>query len=111
MSEQIGARWGNDSEQMLEALRAWREVEATASLEAIEHAVDERLNQMRATLIEELVTAGRAMSEASCPLCGGAGQRRAQTYERQLQGQGGALIKVQRERWECPTCKVGFFPP
>lgn len=111
MSEQIGAQWGNDSEQMLEALRAWRKVEATASLDAIEQAVDERLNQMRATLITEIAANGQPTNEASCPLCGEAGQRRAQKYERQLQGQGGALIRVQRERWECPTCKVGFFPP
>ncbi|HLZ80767.1 MAG TPA: hypothetical protein VKP04_03985 [Ktedonobacteraceae bacterium] len=96
----------------------WRKEHPKASFREIEAAVDERVNQLRAQLIEDLVQLGETeewsqKEEGERPKCATCGQplsaRGNQT--RFLQTNGGEAIKLRRTYGTCPECGEGFFPP
>ena len=95
----------------------WRKEHPKATFREIEAAVDERVNQLRAQLIEDLVQLGETeewsqKAEAERPQCAMCGQplsaRGKQT--RFLQTNGGEAIKLRRTYGTCPACGEGFFP-
>jgi YgiT-type zinc finger domain-containing protein len=96
----------------------WRKEHPKATFREIEAAVDERVNQLRAQLIEEEVQMGEIEAwsqkpEAERPRCTTCGtpllMRGEQT--RWLQTSGGEAIKLRRTYGTCPECGEGFFPP
>src|SRR5260221_7636132 len=96
----------------------WRKEHPKATWAEIEAAVDERVNQLRAQLIEDVVRMGETEEwsqkpEAERPRCATCGKpllaRGEQT--RWLQTNGGEAVKLTRTYGTCPTCGVGFFPP
>lgn len=96
----------------------WRKENPKATFREIEAAVDERVNQLRAQLIEDVVRMGEteAWSQKRAeerPRCGSCGQpllaRGEQT--RFIQTNGGEAIKLRRTYGTCPECGEGFFPP
>jgi YgiT-type zinc finger domain-containing protein len=96
----------------------WRKEHPKATFREIEAAVDERVNQLRAQLIEDMVQLGETedwsqKAEAERPRCATCGQplsaRGKQT--RWLQTNGGEAIKLRRTYGTCPECGEGFFPP
>jgi len=96
----------------------WRKEHPQATLREIEEAVDERVNQLRAQLIQDVVQMGEteAWSQKSeeerpkCVACGrsllGRGER-----TRWIQTSGGEAIKLRRTYGTCPQCGQGVFPP
>jgi predicted RNA-binding Zn-ribbon protein involved in translation (DUF1610 family) len=74
------------------------------------------MNQLRATMIEDLAHAHSPEREASrkqpvsCPQCGTRMQTRGKR-ERHLQTQGGQEVTLTREYHSCPHCGYSFFPP
>ena len=96
----------------------WRKEHPKATWAEIEAAVDERINQLRAQLIQDVVQMGEAeewsaIPEEERPRCATCGKplwaRGKQT--RWLQTNGGEAIKLTRMYGACPACGVGFFPP
>ena len=95
----------------------WRKEHPKATWAEIEEAVDERINQLRAQMIEDLVLLGEdedwsKLPQEERPRCATRGKplwvRGEQT--RYIQTTGGEAVKLTRTYGTCPTCGVGFFP-
>jgi len=89
----------------------WRKEHPKATWQEIETAVDERINQLRAQLIEDLVQMGESegwsqKQEEERPRCATCGKvlvaRGAQT--RWMQTTGGEAVKLRRTYGSCPEC-------
>ena len=96
----------------------WRQEHPKATWAEIEAAVDERINQLRAQLLQDVVQMGeleqwRELPEEERPRCATCGKplvaRGKQT--RFLQTTGGEAVQLTRTYGTCPACGVGFFPP
>jgi hypothetical protein len=95
----------------------WRKEHPHATWAEIEAAVDERINQLRAQLIQDVVQMGESeewseLPEEERPRCATCGKplwaRGKQT--RWVQTNGGEAVKLTRMYGVCPQCEVGFFP-
>jgi hypothetical protein len=95
----------------------WRQEHPKATWAEIEAAVDERINQVRAQLLEDLVPLGESEGwkqkpQEQRPRCATCGQplvaRGEQT--RFLQTHGGEAVKLTRTYGACPACGGAFFP-
>ncbi|MGB8346552.1 MAG: hypothetical protein WCD86_16825 [Ktedonobacteraceae bacterium] len=96
----------------------WREEHPKATWAEIEAVVDERMNQLRAQVLQEVVQMGetqewRKLPEAERPTCATCGKPLSARgkQSRYLQTTGGEAVKLTRTYGTCPTCGVGFFPP
>ena len=96
----------------------WREEHPKATWAEIEALIDERINHLRAQLIQDVVQMGvteewSEIPEAERPRCATCGKplwaRGKQT--RWLQTNGGEAVKLTRTYGACPDGEVGFFPP
>ncbi len=96
----------------------WRKEHPKATWAEIEAAVDERITQLRAQLIQDVVQMGESeqwseLPEEERPKCASCGKpllaRGKQS--RYLQTTGGEAVKLTRTYGTCPACGVGFFPP
>jgi hypothetical protein len=96
----------------------WRKEHPKATWQEIEAAVDERINQLRAQMIEDVVQMSDSedwsqKSAGERPMCARCGKplsaRGAQT--RWIQTNGGEAVKLRRTYGTCPLCGEGFFPP
>src|SRR6266852_3390494 len=96
----------------------WRKEHPKATWAEIEAAVDERINQLRAQLIQDVVQMGesedwsqkRDVERPRCVTCGKPLWARGE-QTRWVQTNGGEAVKLTRTYGTCPTCGVGFFPP
>jgi len=108
------ARWQHVSEAVMTGLRDWRAAHPRATFAEIEAVVDERLNGMRARMLEDLALVNAAGEEAespgACPECGQALQRRG-LQTRTLTVQGEQPVHLRRPYAVCPACGTGLFPP
>jgi YgiT-type zinc finger domain-containing protein len=95
-------------------LRDWRAAHPRATFAEIEAVVDERLNGMRARMLEDLALASTAAGVAgerpACPTCGHALQARG-AHTRTVTVQGEQAVRLQRQYAVCPACGTGLFPP
>jgi hypothetical protein len=106
------------SEAVIVGLKEWRVQPPQATLQEIEAAVDERLAQFRARMLQDLALASRAadlrqvrvQERPVCPTWGGPVEPRGPP-ERHLTTRQGQPLTLQRSYAVCPTCQVGFFPP
>ena len=110
--------WRALSEEVISGLVDWRNQHPRATLKEIETALDERLDRLRARLLEDTALASEradwsgvsATERPQCPDCGqgvhSAGQR-----VRRLQTHGHQELTLTRRYGVCPTCGRGFFPP
>jgi len=96
----------------------WRKEHPKATWAEIEAAVDERINQLRAQLIQDMVQMGESeqwnwMPQEERPKCATCGKPLSARGEqtRFIQTTGGEAVKVTRTYGTCPACGVGFFPP
>src|SRR2546427_11366329 len=96
----------------------WRKEHPKATWAEIEAMVDERINQLRAQVLQDVVQMGetedcREIPEeerSRCTTCGKPLLARGE-QTRFLQTTGGEAVKLTRTYGTCPTCGVGFFPP
>lgn len=97
----------------------WRKEHPKATCAESEAAVDERITQWRAHLIEDVVQMGERESwrrerpqeeRLRCATCGkplvACGEQ-----SRSLQTTGGEAVTLTRSSGTCPHCGAGFFPP
>ena len=117
-TEEFEKRWVQLSERVISGMAEWRAQHPRATLREIEEALDQRLERLRAQMLQDTALtspaadwAGQPKSERPvCPQCGtplvarGKQSRRMQTY-------GGQEVKLERAYGVCPTCGGGLFPP
>jgi hypothetical protein len=111
-------RWQQLSQDVTTEMRAWRLAHPKATLRAIELALDARLNQMRARMIEDLALAGSAADWAAtpaaevprCSACDHPLEERG-AKSRTLQTHGDQARTMERTDGVCPACAAGRFPP
>lgn len=114
----FGRKWEKLAEEVLSGMKEWRVQHPRATLSEMEIALDERLNRMRARMLEDMALASRvanlkeadAEARPTCPHCGGPLASRGKG-KRSIQTNGGEDITLKRSYAVCPKCKVGFFPP
>jgi hypothetical protein len=112
------ARWRVLSEEVLTGMWDWRTAHPRATFAEIEAAVDERLNRLRARMLEEVALASRAAQlqaepaggRPPCPECGQPLQPRGE-HTRELTVQGDQTVRLRRSYAVCQACGAGLFPP
>jgi ribosomal protein S27AE len=105
-------------EATLAGIREWRTGHPAATFAEIEAAVEERLNRLRAKLLEEVARCSRvadlegraARERPPCPQCGGGLQLRGR-QERKLTVPGNQQVHLWRSYATCSDCGAGLFPP
>jgi YgiT-type zinc finger domain-containing protein len=114
--EQSEQQWRTLSEEVMTGLRDWQAAHPRATFAEIEAVVDERLNGMRARMLENLALARAAAERAAgaerpaCPDCGQPMQQRG--YQtRTVTVQGEQAVRLRRQYAVCPACGTGVFPP
>lgn len=110
-------KWRDLQERINEAIETWRQEHPEATLTEIEEAVDGRIAEVRAQIIQDVAQMGQnaQISKLSkeerpkCPRCGqavvanGTGIRKLKTaYEHQ--------IELERQQAYCQSCGLTFFP-
>lgn len=117
MNEQeMSQQWQQSSQQASQAIARWRAIHPEATLAEIEKAVDEQMNRLRASMIEEVAQASPleqadgGQPARKCPQCGEQMQKRGK-HQRRLQTQGGHQVRLKRQYLSCPACGYSFFPP
>jgi ribosomal protein S27AE len=94
----------------------WRQQHPRATLAEIERAVDERLADLRARLVQDVALASARADPAasgdrpSCPDCG-APMRLEGARTRRLRTQQDREVELTRAYARCPACGAGVFPP
>lgn len=114
--EEMMQQWQQKSQQAAETMHQWRQRHPRATLAEIERAVDEQMNQLRASMIEEVAQASpseqatKGQREKICPQCGERMQARGKR-QRKLQTHGSQTVSLTRQYQSCPFCGYSFFPP
>ncbi len=101
--EPLGANWERLLEEVLTGMRDWRSAHPRATFAEIEAAVDERLNRVRARMLEDAALASRnadlrsgsAAARPGCPACGRRMALRGQA-ERTVTVRGGRPVRLRR---------------
>jgi ribosomal protein S27AE len=110
------ARWQELAAEVLSGFREWREQHPTATLSEIERALDERLDGLRARMLEDAALASRAadlrasQARPPCPECG-APMHADGRATRRLTTRGDRRLTLTRHHARCPACGAGLFPP
>jgi hypothetical protein len=99
-------------------IEEWRLQHPKATLREIEAAVDARLAELRARMLQDValasqaadVSQARAQDRPKGPHCGTLVEPRG-PRERQVTTHHGKTLRLRRRYVMCPTCQVGFFPP
>jgi len=110
--------WRVLSEEIIGAIQEWRLQHPKATLQEIEGALDERLAELRARMLEDVALASPAADVSQtrpperpvCPQCGTPVEPRG-PRERQVTTHQGKTLRLRRSYVQCPACQVGFFPP
>ena len=112
------AQWRQLADEVFTGMKEWRLQHPKATLTEIERALDERLAQMRARMLEDAALASaaadqRAVPPAERPRCPQCGQPMAlrgpearhltTTYEQPL--------TLRRHYAVCAACEEALFPP
>jgi len=116
--ERLEERWRQLCAEAITGMAGWRMDHPKATLSEIEAALDQRLGNVRARMLEDTAMAShardlRSTRPADCPLCPQCGVRlHHRTWEeRSLSTDHGQTIRLQRSYAVCPACGETLFPP
>lgn len=93
-----------------EAMRAWRARHPQATFAEIEVEATRQVAAVRAELIQSALEAGEPASAPDCVACGRA-MIRAGTQTRTIITSSQEAVTVRGQRYRCPACGAGIFPP
>ncbi len=118
MSSKTDRDWQTLFETAMTEVAEWREEQRGATFSEIEGKLDERLAEVRAQILQDLVhqspTAdlrGRPSEERpKCPECGEGLAANGQ-HTRELTTNYEQSVAITRSYGRCPECGGGFFPP
>ena len=108
--------WHEMGEQVFQEMGGWRRGHPRATFAEIEAAVEERLDALRAALIQQEITLRAQAEEADgagpprCPTCGQPMEARG-VRERAVTVRGNRPVRLRRRYVVCPACGVGHSPP
>lgn len=110
--------WEVLSNELLNGMKEWRIQHPKAPLREIETALDKRMAQLRAKMLQDLALASKQADLSQvpkeerpvCPHCGTPLGPRGK-HQRRLQTNGETEIVLNRSYATCPKCETGFFPP
>ncbi|GAC1529362.1 MAG: hypothetical protein NVS2B16_36720 [Chloroflexota bacterium] len=90
-------------------LDTWRRAHPRATFVEMEEGVAAILNRARVVMLEQLAdrTAG---IPTRCPTCGRSMVSRGERT-RELQAEGGEVVRLRRPYYTCPDCHTALFPP
>lgn len=116
--ERLDERWRQLCAEAITGMVEWRAQHPKATLSEIEHALDERLGNVRARMLEDAAMVSHAtdlrqapaVDRPSCPRCGAHLEQRT-WEERSLSTHHGQTIRLRRSYATCPACGEAFFPP
>jgi YgiT-type zinc finger domain-containing protein len=115
-SSEIDERWRELAEEALTGMKEWRLAHPKATLSEIEAALDERLEAVRARMLQDAAQVSAAADIAKgedaphCPECGGKLRDRGRET-RQVTTKGDQTIVLRRSYGLCPGCGARLFPP
>jgi predicted RNA-binding Zn-ribbon protein involved in translation (DUF1610 family) len=118
MRTDFDARWNQLAHDVMSGMKEWRLQHPKATLREIEAALDERLGQLRARMLEDaaLASAAADLSQATaserpaCPACGRRVAARGPAT-RELTTHFDQTLHLKRSYAVCPQCGQGLFPP
>lgn len=116
MTETSTAEWQQLAAEIASGIKEWMNQHPQATLAEVERELMQRMAQLQARLMEDILRAKAIEQRASesegviCPQCGEKMQYRGE-QERHLQAQGGQAVVFKRSYAVCPECGMGFFPP
>jgi YgiT-type zinc finger domain-containing protein len=108
--------WHDLAEEAWAGLAEWRQQQPKATLAEIEQAVDERLADLRARLVQDAALASASTDPTAggdrphCPECG-APMHLEGVRTRHLRTTHERDIALTRPYARCPVCGTGVFPP
>jgi hypothetical protein len=111
-------KWEEMSQEVITGMKEWRLQHPKATLSEIEQALDQRLANLRARMLEDLALASAAANPSAdtdqqpllCPHCDEPLESRGQKV-RHLKTHHNQQLSLLRSYAVCPRCQVGFFPP
>ncbi len=113
----MDSEWQQLVEEVVTGMWDWRTAHPRATFREIESALDQRLERMRARMLEEAALASPAadwtdhsLERPRCPDCNQALQGRGY-QERGVRVQGDQEVRLRRRYGVCPACGAGLFPP
>jgi YgiT-type zinc finger domain-containing protein len=89
---------------------AWQAVHPRATFAELETAVEGRVAQLRARLLEQRVERSYREEHPACPACGTTMVPRSRAT-REVVMQGDETVHLERSYVRCPSCGTGIFPP
>ena len=108
-------KWQKLMDEILSGMKEWRAKHPKAKFAEIEEETMKRMAKLQARLLEEmaLMSEARDWEEGKEPVCEECGEKMEKRGKkrRELQGQGGEEIRLEREYAVCPKCGAGIFPP
>jgi YgiT-type zinc finger domain-containing protein len=117
MTDESAVPPGHDiAARVFDEMATWRQGHPHASFAEIEAAVEERLDRLRADLIQQelqlkaLADAAAPSDRPLCPSCGKPLESRG-TRERSVTVRGNRPVRLRRRYLVCPACGTGVFPP
>ncbi|MDX2029235.1 MAG: hypothetical protein SF339_01100 [Blastocatellia bacterium] len=117
MSSGFDGRWSELMDEAKKEVKQWRLSHPKAKLTEIEQALDEKLGQVRARMLEDLALSSEAAhldkqttEWPKCPQCDEPLIRRGQ-QTRELETNQDQRIRLERSYASCPRCGAGLFPP
>ena len=115
--DRMDGQWRQLVDEVVVGMWDWRTSHPRATFREIEAALDERLQRMRARMLEEAALASQAAEWTDqteevphCPDCNQALQGRG-FRERRVRVQGDQEVRLRRQYGVCPACNAGLFPP
>ena len=108
--------WDQLTAEVLSGFAEWRRQHPAATLAEIERALDERLDGLRARMLEDAALASAAAdlratpARPACPDCGTPMHADGRAV-RHLTTRGDRRLTLSRSRARCPACGAGLFPP
>jgi YgiT-type zinc finger domain-containing protein len=117
-SVELEVRWRELTDEVIIGMKEWRLQHPKAALREIEAALDERLNKVRARMLEDAALASAAADLTTagederplCATCGGRLEAHGQE-KREVTTTGNQTIRLTRTYAVCPACGAGLFPP
>ena len=92
------------------SLAAWASAHPEAGLGEIEREVDRQLRALRTALIAATAHLREEGGRPRCAACGGIMHRDGRQTIGLTTAQGGEVV-LAGQRWRCPACGAGLFPP
>jgi NADH pyrophosphatase NudC (nudix superfamily) len=91
-------------------LASWHATHPRATFAEMEVAVEEQIEQLRATLLQERAAGTWQDEHPACPHCGTTMMPRTRA-QRTMILPGEEAVPIERVYVICPVCETGLFPP